>query len=85
MLKILEILECFKLLKIDKEVTDNMISNYKTENKELMDIVYKLVDENTELKNKLLLIEKYVSIENDDNSDDIKTKIEELLKEDGNK
>lgn len=85
MLKILEILECFKLLKIDKEVTDNMISNYKTENKELMDIVYKLVDENTELKNKLLLIEKYVSIENDDNSDDIKTKIKELLKEDGNK
>ena len=85
MLKILEILECFKLLKIDKEVTDNMIANYKTENKELMNIVYKLVDENTELKNKLLLIEKYVSIENDDNSNDIKTKIKEILKEDGNK
>lgn len=85
MLKILEILECFKLLKIDKEVTDNMIANYKTENKELMDIVYKLVDENSNLKNKLLLIEKYVSIENDDNAHDIKTKIKELIKEDGNK
>lgn len=85
MLKILEILECFKLLKIDKEVTDNIISNYKTENKELMDIVYKLVDENSNLKNKLLLIEKYVSIENDDNAHDIKTKIKGILKNDGNK
>lgn len=85
MLKILEILECFKLLKIDKEVTDNIISNYKTENKELMDIVYKLVDENSNLKNKLLLIEKYVSIENDDNTHDIKTKIKGILKNDGNK
>lgn len=85
MLKILEILECFKLLKIDKEVTDNIIANYKIENKELIDIVYKLVNENSNLKNKLLLIEKYVSIENDDNAHNIKTKIKEILKENGNK
>lgn len=84
MLKISEIIEAFKLLKMDKEVTDNIISNYKIENKELIDIVYKLVDENGKLKNKLLLIEKYISVDNDDNIHNIKTKIKEIIN-DGNK